>query len=420
MVRMTILSRKRRRSWEREGGRPRRDLRFERFESRRLLAGHVPTPSSLDSPVVDALPEEQLLVELINRARADPSTESARLGVGLNDGLEEDDVLDGTPSPPLALRQPLFDAARDHSLAMIDRDFFSHVDPRDGSSPSDRARAANYPGGAGENLAFLWFNPCESRPAIAEEAHELLFGSPGHRVNLLRPSYRDVGVGIALGDAECTVPRFEQVKVTEKFGFALPAALTGVAFVDNVVQDDFYSVGEGLDGVVIEARSSSGEMFRTMTGPSGGYTLDLPPAAYVVTASGAGLESSVVERSVVIDRDNVKLDFRPVVEPESEEVAWRHLDVNDDGRVTALDALLVINRIARQHRGSEIEDPDGTDWTALHALRIINFVARQAAGDAPDGSGAEGEHVGMSATDDAFSLSNDWRPVRHDGFGLTF
>ena len=157
-----------------------------------------------------------------------------------------------------------------------------------------------------------------------------------------------------------------------------------------------------------------------MTGPSGGYTLDLPPAAYVVTASGAGLESSVVEHSVVIDRDNVKLDFRPIEEPDSEEVAWRHLDVNGDGRVTALDALLVINRIARQHQGIAIEEPDGTEWTALHALRIINFVARQPAVDASSDSKAEGEHDGMSAKDHALSLSNDWRPVRHDGFGLTF
>ena len=34
------------------------------------------------------LDEEQLVIELINRARANPAAEAARLGIDLNEGLQ--------------------------------------------------------------------------------------------------------------------------------------------------------------------------------------------------------------------------------------------------------------------------------------------------------------------------------------------
>jgi len=356
-----------------------RALRLQPLEERQLMAADVPAPLSLDSPVVEISAEEQLLVEYINRARANPMAEAHRIGIDLNEGLEPDRYLDGAPSAPLAIRQTLSDAARGHSQAMLDQDFFSHTDPRDGSRPSDRAKAAGYPGGAGENIALNYFNPCEGLDERILAVHEQLFHSPGHRVNLLRPQYRDIGVGLAMGDPSCPPNRFEKLLVTEKFGSWEPWGLTGVVYDDNLIPDDFYSVGEGLAGVTIEAVSSEGESFRTITGSSGGYTLDLPAGTYTVTASGAALGTSVTAPPIVVNGANVKLDFRPIDATEPETEPWREFDVDGDGRVTALDALLVINRVGRRMQAGNPPDHEYADLTALHALRIINYLTREAA-----------------------------------------
>ena len=383
------------------------------LEQRMLLAADLASPP-LDSPVVEISAEEQLLVETINRARANPTAEADRIGIDLNEGLEPDRQLDGSPSAPLAVRPSLSAAARDHSQAMLDHDFFSHTDPRDGSRPSDRAQAAGYPGGAGENIALNYFNPCEGVVDRVLAVHEQLFRSPGHRVNLLRPHYRDLGVGLAMGDPTCPPHRFERLLATEKFGSREPWAVTGVAYDDSVIPDDFYSVGEGLAGVTIEAVSSEGQTFRTLTGPSGGYTLDLPPGTYTVTASGDAFETPVTAE-IVIAAANVKQDFRPTdatgegTEPGTE--PWREFDVNGDGRVTALDALLVINRIARRIREGNPVDHEHADLTALHALRIINHIAREATrgggGDGPGMAAGEGERVAPRKADAAMSPEAD-------------
>jgi uncharacterized protein YkwD len=80
--------------------------------------------------------------------------------------------------------------ARAHSKDMFARGYFSHVTP-EGKTPSDRIRA----GGvrfltAGENLALgQTLNIC----------HQGLMNSPGHRANILEPSYGRLGIGILDG-----------------------------------------------------------------------------------------------------------------------------------------------------------------------------------------------------------------------------
>jgi hypothetical protein len=81
-------------------------------------------------------------------------------------------------------------AARGHSAEMVARGYFSHTG-LDGSSPSARAQAAGYPGGAGENIA------ANSR-GTAISAFSLWRGSAGHNANLLG-SYTATGLGIAAG-----------------------------------------------------------------------------------------------------------------------------------------------------------------------------------------------------------------------------
>lgn len=87
--------------------------------------------------------------------------------------------------------------AREHSEAMRDRDFFSHVDP-DGTTLRDRLRAAGVSFRmAGENLAQV-----EGAGDPAGHAHRLLMESKSHRDNILSGDYEVIGVGVAKqGDA---------------------------------------------------------------------------------------------------------------------------------------------------------------------------------------------------------------------------
>jgi uncharacterized protein YkwD len=83
-------------------------------------------------------------------------------------------------------------AARGHSADMVARGYFSHTSP-EGGSPSDRARAAGYPGGAGENIA-------SSGRGTAISIFQAWRGSPGHNGNIVG-SYLAAGIGVAPGFA---------------------------------------------------------------------------------------------------------------------------------------------------------------------------------------------------------------------------
>ena len=81
----------------------------------------------------------------------------------------------------------LQEAAREHSLDMYQRHYFSHVTP-DGKSPFDRMRAHQSRFvTAGENIAFA--------PDV-DEAYQSLLASPDHRANLLNADFRCVGIGV--------------------------------------------------------------------------------------------------------------------------------------------------------------------------------------------------------------------------------
>jgi uncharacterized protein YkwD len=81
-------------------------------------------------------------------------------------------------------------AARAHSSDMVARGYFSHTSP-EGSTPSSRAQAASYPGGAGENIAA-------SSQGTAISIFRAWRASPGHNSNILSP-YAASGIGVAAG-----------------------------------------------------------------------------------------------------------------------------------------------------------------------------------------------------------------------------
>jgi uncharacterized protein YkwD len=98
---------------------------------------------------------------------------------------------------PLTENRKLELAAERHSLDMATRKFFEHVNP-DGVSDAARIVRTGYPPiYIGENLA--WGEEQESTPAMIVRAW---MNSPGHKANLLRPNYREIGIGLAYAAPE--------------------------------------------------------------------------------------------------------------------------------------------------------------------------------------------------------------------------
>ncbi|MBD2604851.1 pre-peptidase C-terminal domain-containing protein [Scytonema hofmannii FACHB-248] len=88
---------------------------------------------------------------------------------------------------PLTLNSKLNNAAQAHSEDMALHDFFNHKGSN-GSSIGDRALASGYQfSRLGENIAAGYATP--------EDVVQGWLNSPGHRANILNPSYREIGIG---------------------------------------------------------------------------------------------------------------------------------------------------------------------------------------------------------------------------------
>ena len=277
---------------------------FESLEPRRLLSA-VPTA------------EEVLMVELINRARANPAAEAARLHVELNEGLSPGTIT-AAAKQPLAINVNLTDAARAHAKWQLDNDTISHTGAG-GTNPGQREAAAGYNFAAwGENIAFKASSNLGSPAVRVAEQHDALFddrsvAGRGHRTNLLNGDWREVGSGVNVGNYLSNGYQLDAVVSVQDFGRANGNPfLTGVAYADGGGKNHFYDVGEGLGGVGVTAtRASDGAKFSAVTWPSGGYSLAVPAGSYTVVAGGSGLGGTVTYGNVGVGGSNVKLDFTP-------------------------------------------------------------------------------------------------------------
>lgn len=280
---------------------------MESLERRQLLSGS--TPTAID----------QYMLELINRARANPAAEASRDGIDLNEGLAAGRISTAAKQP-LAFNPDLITSARGHSQWMIDNQLFQHDGPGS-TDPGTRMQEAGYDFsgtyGWGENIAEEGSSGTIDTTADTVSEENDLFvdsGEPGrgHRVNIEDPTFQEIGVGIATG----TFDGYNAELSTQDFAYSgTTAFLTGVAFNDSVKADNFYEPGEGLGGVTITVRRpSDGAIFSTQTWASGGYTLELSPGTYEITAYGPGLSGTANGGSVTIARQNVEVDFNSVDE----------------------------------------------------------------------------------------------------------
>ncbi len=109
----------------------------------------------------------------------------------------------------LRLNPQLSEGARAHSLDMVDEGYFEHVS-KSGRDVVDRLTRTGYLGGArsarrwivGENLA--WGTGGRSTPRRIVKAW---MGSPDHRHNVLNARFREIGIGVVIGNPANGAPR---------------------------------------------------------------------------------------------------------------------------------------------------------------------------------------------------------------------
>jgi uncharacterized protein YkwD len=97
------------------------------------------------------------------------------------------------PAPPVKLSGTLATVAFGHANDMAAHNYFEHQD-RSGHSPADRVRAVGYQEKlVGENIAY--------GPKSADEVVQGWLDSPGHCENIMNPSFAEMGIAYAAGQA---------------------------------------------------------------------------------------------------------------------------------------------------------------------------------------------------------------------------
>jgi len=263
---------------------------------------------------------EQLNLEYINQARANPTEEGNRL-VNNPDGdvqgaisffnisksLVQQQFSTYPARAPLAFNAQLIQSARGHSNDMRTNQFQGHTGSN-GSSMDQRVNLAGYTGwsGLGENVfsyaKSVWH---------AHAGFNIDWGADnqvtlGHRKNIMNyegSQFREVGIGIL------SVQQPSQVGplvVTQNFGIkGTTRFITGVVYKD-LNNNNFYDLGEGLSGV--QVMPATGTYYAT-TSTSGGYAIPYTGSgSMTVTASGGELPAPIV-RNIQLSNENVKLDF---------------------------------------------------------------------------------------------------------------
>lgn len=258
---------------------------------------------------------EQYMVELINRARANPGGEATRYGIGLNDGVAPADTISTAPKQPLAPQQQLITVAGAHSQDMLNRDYFDHDTLGTGVTYDQRVANAGYAwSSVAENIAFAAKQTIVSQTALIDQLHEGLFKSHGHRENMLLTALEEVGVGAKLGSFVWQGVTYQYTEmVTEDFGSRnLNPYITGVVYTDGD-SDSFYTIGESIRSGTVTARNvSTDAVFSDNIGNSGTYAFVVPVGTYTVTATFTlnGVTKIFQKpNSVVVGSDNVKVDF---------------------------------------------------------------------------------------------------------------
>ena len=198
--------------------------------------------------------EEQYMLELINRARANPAVEGVRL-----DTTTDPDVSQGwaywlgqnaaetraqvmadfstyPAQPPFAFNSSLIAASRIHDSDMLIHNYQDHPG-KDGSTPQSRAQKAGYGNSyVGEDIFAYGTTPWAIHATLLIDWGPNNVGVLGHRKNIMNfdpsgPHYSEIGIGVIHGGTGA--PNVGPTITTEDFGENSKIFITGVVYGDD-------------------------------------------------------------------------------------------------------------------------------------------------------------------------------------------
>ncbi len=272
-----------------------------------LPLGAQDSKGPYEAPDREPTPEETLIVELMNRFRANPSAEAdliappGKSGGGVDWKMFRDEMKALKPMPPVVFNLDLLDASRKHSYYMI-HNGLTHDEVAGkvgfyGASPGDRIKLSGFKGGGWAENAFAGSGgPLDSHNGFLVDAGAGPGGMQperGHRKNMIA-GYREVGPG--------GVPTGRGLSVTHDFGSRDVRMAGGVVYID-ANGNNFYDLGEGLGQVTVG--SSDGAAVTTWK--SGAYELDLKGQKDVTLTAYLGGEK--FSKAFPSGKDNVKFDW---------------------------------------------------------------------------------------------------------------
>lgn len=275
----------------------------------------------------DPTPEEQYILELMNRARANPPAEGNRFDT-ITDQMILIEFQNNPPPtqsqvksefqayaavPPLAFNKTLIAIARAHDQDMLTNGYQGHTGT-DGTSPWDRMTNAGYTGwtNVGENVFDYGTSGWDIHASFECDFGNYNNTPPiGHRLNMINFDgniFTEIGIGCVHGQKGSYGPIF----TTEDFGTRSTHYITGVVYTDRN-KNGMYDIGEGISGATITV-SPAGQ-YTAVSSTSGGFAIPYTGSGSIkVTATSAtGLGGAVVKTIQFDGTKNVKVDFTPDV-----------------------------------------------------------------------------------------------------------
>lgn len=271
---------------------------------------------------------EQAMMWLMNRARMDPTAEGVWLATetdpdvqggrdffGVNTTILQQEFAALSPTPPAAFDRRLWDAARLHSLDLIDRDTQDHV-------------------GQGEKVDASGFDYTDGRLSVfsfadsalnAHAAFNIDWGpgdgtgmqpGRGHRAAIMG-NFPNVGIsmipendgGTSVGPLVTTANYFvADTGTADHFN----RFLVGTVW-DDLDMDGVFDPGEGLEGVTVMPDQG---VYFAVTSEGGGWAIPiLAPGSYDVAFTGGELQFAYSLTAVVGTGSAELSDPAPLPEP---------------------------------------------------------------------------------------------------------
>lgn len=266
--------------------------------------------------------EEQLYIEFINRARANPPAEGQRLATttdsrvlsayayfGVDLAMMQTEFNEIAAQPPLAPNEALTNAARGHTAWMFNNQQQTHVQSNPTKTIADRLNDAGYPyTNAGENVFSyahsVWYGHAGFQVDWGGGGTGGMQLGRGHRAAIHSGTFQEIGVGVVMGSNGSVGPQL----VTQDFGRRLnmmPRG-TGVAYYD-LNGNNFYDVGEGIEGLTVNVDGAS---YYCTTAKGGGWVVPTPSSTTTRTVTFSGLNINQSMQVAFVAGQNSKADLK--------------------------------------------------------------------------------------------------------------